>query len=132
VQNNVSSPFGPRGGRAHNGTDYGTPIGTSVWASADGEVTAVVTSCDLNGYIGNRCGGGFGNHIVISHANNYTTTYAHLHPDEIYVSPGDEVTQGQVIAQTGNSGSSTGPHLHFELRRSGSPLNPEAYVEPKR
>lgn len=132
---NITSPFGLRNGRQHRGADFAIPIGTPIWASKEGTVATVVTSCPLNGFIGNRCGGGFGNYIVLNHTYRYPngntgpfqTVYAHLHPDEIYVSPGDPVKQGELIAKSGNSGSSSGPHLHAEIRESGIHRDPAAF-----
>ena len=91
-------------GRYHGAIDYGVPIGTTVYAAADGVVlsaTHLTTS--------------YGNYIVIQHANGLRTWYAHGN-GVFYVSPGDTVSKGQPIMQSGNSGNSTGPHLHFEVR----------------
>jgi murein DD-endopeptidase MepM/ murein hydrolase activator NlpD len=123
----INSPFGPRWGRLHGGIDMACPIGTNIWASAAGTVESVTTSCPLNGYRGSTCGGGFGNNIVIAHSGGIKTYYAHLDGDNIFVAPGATVRQGQVIAKSGNSGSSTGPHLHAEFRLNGTKVNPEIY-----
>jgi len=113
------------GGRIHKGVDIANSKGTSVHAIADGVVTFVQTGCvDGNG----ACGGGFGNNINITHANGLVSLYAHL--DTVNVSNGASVTQGQKIGAMGNTGRSTGPHLHFEIRRGGVPLNPENFISP--
>lgn len=114
----ISSPFGPRWGRNHNGIDiagsaiYGKPI----IAAADGQVT-------LSSYNS----GGYGNYVMINHGNdssgvNYTTLYAHM--SSRAVSSGTWVSKGQVIGYVGSTGYSTGPHLHFEIRVNGTPKNP--------
>ena len=91
-------------GKYHGAIDYGVPVGTTVYAAADGVVlsaTHLTTS--------------YGNYIVIQHANGLRTWYAHGN-GVFYVSAGDTVSKGQPIMQSGNSGNSTGPHLHFEVR----------------
>lgn len=122
----ITSPFGMRFhpihkvNRMHNGIDFAVPTGTPLYAPADG---AVSIASWLRG---------FGNVIMISHyidGQHYTTVMAHL--SRIDVSPGDVVTQGQVIGATGNTGDSTGPHLHFEVRLGGyggTPVNPISYL----
>jgi len=109
----ATSLFGPRWGKYHFGIDYGGPTGTPIVASASGKVTKIRNGCTNNGYIGNRCGGGYGNYMEITHENGTKTLYAHL--SKIEVNLNTKVTQGQVIARMGNSGNSTGPHLHFEI-----------------
>ncbi|MDW8247303.1 MAG: peptidoglycan DD-metalloendopeptidase family protein [Sandaracinaceae bacterium] len=107
----------------HRGTDFGTPNGTPVYAAADGVVVDVFSGCSNNGSLSSRCGGGFGNHVIIDH-RGVTTIYAHLMPGTIRVRPGEMVRCGQRIANSGNSGRSTGPHLHFEVRRGNARLDP--------
>lgn len=92
------------------------------------------TSFADNGYIGNRDGDGYGNYVIIDHGDNIYTLYGHMAKDSITVTAGDTVSQGQVIGKIGNSGNSTGAHLHFEMR---SPVNsynnridPLNYVDP--
>jgi len=87
-----------------NGIDLGCPIGTAVAAAANGTVIAARTGWN----------GGYGNMIIISHPNGTQTLYGHL--SRINVSSGESVSDGQIIGATGNSGKSTGPHLHFEVR----------------
>lgn len=99
------------GGRHHDGVDLAMPEGTEVLASASGEVTYVST--DPQAF--QNCGAciSYGAYIIIKHDDDYTTKYAHL--SEILVSAGDTISQGQIIGKSGNSGGSTGPHLHFEI-----------------
>lgn len=106
----------------HNGTDFATPVGTSVLAAGDGVVVKA------------RKHPLAGNYVVIKHGREYSTRYLHLH--RILVKPGDHVSMGQRIALSGNTGRSTGPHLHFELLKYGHPVNamkvplPEAHPVP--
>ncbi len=100
----------------HNGVDFGCDRGTPVYATGDAVVEAAVSS-------GHN--GGFGRMVLLDHEFGYKTRYAHL--DKILVEPGQRVTRGQVIALTGNSGRSTGPHLHYEVIRRGVPVNPINY-----
>lgn len=97
-------------------------------AVASGVVSTVVTGCANNGSLGNYCNGGFGNYIIITHHNGASTTYAHLKTNSITVSQGDEVKQGQIIAEMGNSGNSSGQHLHFEIKVNEVKQNPLEYV----
>ena len=116
----VTSPFGWRihpihgDKRFHTGVDFGTPMGTPIIAVLDGVVTLAGP------------GGGYGNVVFIKHANGLSTVYAHL--STISVKQGDFVKRGQVIALSGNTGASTGPHLHFEVRVNGTPVNPLPYL----
>ena len=92
------------------------------------------TSYSDNGYLGNSDGGGYGNYIKIQHSDGTITLYAHLSQNTITVIAGDVVEQGQVIAKLGHSGNSTGPHLHFEMRKGGDSganrVDPLDYVDP--
>jgi murein DD-endopeptidase MepM/ murein hydrolase activator NlpD len=101
-----------QGIHGHNGVDFGAPIGTAVYAAMDGVVTLTRGGGGWNG--------GYGNYIVIKHANGVQTLYAHL--DSISVNKGDNVNKSQVIGRSGNSGKSTGPHLHFEVRGARNPF----------
>jgi murein DD-endopeptidase MepM/ murein hydrolase activator NlpD len=94
-----------QGLHGHNGVDLGCPIGTPVFAAAAGTIIVA----DPDGY-----NGGYGKYIVIKHGNGTQTLYAHL--SSIFISVGQEVNQGDRIGSTGNTGRSTGPHLHFEVR----------------
>ena len=73
---------------------------------------------------GDEIAGGYGNYIIIQHDDNYTTRYAHLYYGSIQVKVGDYVWRGQELAKGGNTGDSTGPHLHFETRRNGVSVDP--------
>ncbi|MDR1349451.1 MAG: M23 family metallopeptidase [Zoogloeaceae bacterium] len=98
--------------RAHKGVDYGAPIGTPVRATSNGVVQ----------FVGPR--GGYGNFVLLSHAGNYQTVYAHLSRFAQGLKKGDRVSQGDTIAYTGNTGWSTGPHLHYEFRVKGVQVDP--------
>ncbi len=107
----VAGGIKTQGLHGSNGIDLGARIGTPILATADGEV------------IISRVGGwngGYGNYIVIRHTNGTQTLYAHNNKN--YVSVGDTVKQGDVIAEVGTSGKSTGPHLHFEVRGAKNPF----------
>jgi murein DD-endopeptidase MepM/ murein hydrolase activator NlpD len=100
----------------HAGIDIGAWTGAAVTA-ADG------------GYVAVAAGGwnaGYGNHIIVDHGNGFVTLYAHL--NSIFVKPGENVARGQQIGSVGNTGNSTGPHLHFEIRYQGSPRNPANFL----
>jgi len=94
----------------HGGVDIATPIGTNVMATADGEV------------IHAGWGEGYGVLVVLKHKYGYTSWYGHL--SRILVKKGDIIKQGQIIAISGNTGRTTGPHLHFEIRRFNTRKNP--------
>lgn len=128
----ISSYFGYRWGRSHNGIDVGDGniMGGSAVAAQAGTVIMVSNSCTHNYAKSSSCGcgGGYGNYIVISHDGTYSTLYGHL--TSAYVSVGEYVKQGQVIGAMGSTGFSTGAHLHFEVRVNGSPQDPLGYVSP--
>lgn len=128
----ISSYFGPRWGRNHNGIDVGDGgiMGGTCVASQSGTVIGVVNCCTHN-FAKNYscgCGGGYGNYVLISHDGTYTTIYAHM--TSAWVSVGDYVQQGQAIGSIGCTGHSTGAHLHFEIRVNGVAQNPLNYVGP--
>ncbi len=100
-----------QGVHGHNGVDLAASIGTPVFAAAAGTVIAARNG----GY-----NGGYGSMIIISHANGIQTVYAHL--NDIYINQGQSVTQGQTIGEVGNTGKSTGAHLHFEVRGAKNPF----------
>lgn len=110
-----TSPFGQRWGRAHEGIDLAVPTGTVVAAAADG----VVIQSGENG--------GYGISIYVDHGNGIITRYGHL--SQAYAQVGREVKQGETIGLSGNTGNSTGPHLHFEIRIGDVAVNPANYVE---
>ena len=98
--------------RSHNGIDYGVGTGTPAWSVGGGKVV--------------RAGrhGGYGKLVEIRHANGWLSQYAHL--SKISVRVGQRVTQKQIIGKTGSTGMSTGPHLHYGLKRHGAYVNPLA------
>lgn len=110
----MTSPFGWRWGRMHEGIDIGCGYGAPAYASAAGTVIVA-------GWMG-----GYGNLVVIDHGNGVATAYAHN--SSISVSVGQAVSQGQVIAAIGSTGNSTGPHSHFEVRVNGAPVDPLGYL----
>lgn len=110
----LTSSFGARWGRNHNGIDIGAPTGTPVYASDDGVVTC------------SKYRNSYGNMVVIDHGNGYETYYAHN--SELIVSEGQNVTKGQLIARVGSTGNSTGPHCHFEIHYNGEIKNPANYL----
>jgi len=116
VSGTLTSRFGYRWGRGHKGIDIGAPKGTTIYAAASGTVTATTY-----GY-----GGGYGNHLIISHGNGVQTLYGHC--TSLLVSAGEKVSQGEPIATVGNTGNSYGNHLHFEVRVNGVAQNPQNYV----
>lgn len=116
VTGTITSPFGwrsnPFGGgpEFHQGLDIAAPMGTTVTAAAAGTVIMA------------QWYGGYGNYILIDHGGGYSTGYGHL--SAIYVSTGQSVQRGQAIGAVGSTGQSTGPHLHFEVRIAGKPVDP--------
>jgi len=109
-----TSGFGPRWGRLHAGTDFAGPIGTPIYTTADGVVTHAGWSS------------GYGRLIKIQHEFGIETRYAHLNAMDVSV--GQRVSRGERIGAMGNSGRSTGPHLHYEVRVGGDPVNPMTYI----
>ncbi len=115
---NVTSSFGMRRhpilgySRAHNGIDYGVPTGTPVWAVGDARV---LTAGWRNGY---------GKYVELRHTNGWVSEYGHL--SRVLVRAGQKVSQKDVIARTGSTGLSTGPHLHYGLKHHGKFVNPAA------
>jgi murein DD-endopeptidase MepM/ murein hydrolase activator NlpD len=114
VNGPVTSGFGWRWGRMHEGIDIAVPSGTPVVASAAGTVIHA-------GWLG-----GYGNLVVLDHGNGISTAYAHN--SGLSVGVGTSVGQGQVIAYSGNTGHSTGPHVHFEVRVNGGAVDPLGYL----
>jgi murein DD-endopeptidase MepM/ murein hydrolase activator NlpD len=98
--------------RMHAGVDFGAPIGTPILAAGDGVISRASVM------------GGYGNVVDVTHDGTWSTRYAHLSRFAPGLRAGDRVTQGQVIAYSGNTGRSTGPHLHYEVRRMGVAINP--------
>jgi murein DD-endopeptidase MepM/ murein hydrolase activator NlpD len=115
VNGSITGSFGEnRGSHMHAGIDIPAPTGTPIRAAASGRVV-------LAGYTG-----GYGNYTCIAHGGSVSTCYAHQ--SSIAVGSGSSVSQGQVIGYVGSTGHSTGPHLHFEVRVGGSPVNPLSYL----
>ncbi len=115
-----TSGFGPRWGRMHKGIDIAAPTGTPIHAAADG----VVVSAGWNR-------GGYGKLVDIRHPDGTLTRYAHN--SKIMVRKGQQVQQGQRISLMGSTGFSTGPHLHFEIRKGGKKaVNPIAFLPPRK
>ena len=110
----VSSPYGPRWGTVHQGIDIPCPIGTPILAGESGTVIASYYSASA------------GEYIVIDHGNGVCTEY--MHNSTRLVEAGDTVSRGQVIAYSGNTGFSTGPHCHFGLRMNGVRIDPAPYL----
>lgn len=116
----VSSSFGYREDpfshslRHHDGIDFSAPPGSDVLATGQG----TVVKAEYDGH--------FGNLVEIDHGEGKTTLYAHM--QELLVSPGDEVERGEVIGLVGSTGRSTGPHIHYEVRREGQPVDPSPYL----
>lgn len=119
----VTSEYKYRWGKLHAGIDIsGCGFGSPIYSIGSGVVTEVVSSCPGQGYYGSRCGGGYGNVVYINHGNGVVVKYAHL--NTVTARVGQTVSRGQVVGTMGNSGSSTGTHLHFEVRVNGTAINP--------
>jgi murein DD-endopeptidase MepM/ murein hydrolase activator NlpD len=114
VNDRVTSEYGPRWGRIHEGIDIAGRHGAPIHAAETGWVAHA-------GWIG-----GYGNTLVMDHGGGMTTLYGHM--DGFAVSAGQTISIGQVIGYVGNSGFSQGPHLHFEIRVAGAPVNPRKYL----
>jgi len=111
VKGEVLSSFGVRNGKKHDGIDIAAPTGSPVFAAADGEV--IYSDDGVRGY---------GNMVMLKHKDGFITIYAHNR--ENLVKDGEMVKKGTIIARLGNSGHSSGPHLHFEVRKDKKPRNP--------
>ena len=104
--------------RAHRGIDYASPLGTEIYAVGDGTIT-------MRGW-----SGGYGNIVRIRHANGYETGYGHMNGFASGQSVGSYVRQGEIIGYVGSTGLSTGPHVHFEMKKNGSYVNPAEEIVP--
>ena len=113
-----TSGYGPRWGQMHRGTDFAARSGTPIYATADGVVTRA------------EWWGGYGRVVYIKHSFGIETRYAHL--AKIRVKKGQRVSRGQKIGDMGNSGKSTGTHLHYEVRVDGKDVNPMIYIKAGR
>ena len=120
IRGRLTSGFGPRRHPIHrvisfhSGIDLAAPYGSAIMASDSGRVI-------FNGWYG-----GYGKVVIVDHGRNYSTLYAHL--SRINASRGENIQKGQVVGYEGQTGYSTGPHLHFEVRRDGKPQNPLNYL----
>jgi murein DD-endopeptidase MepM/ murein hydrolase activator NlpD len=115
----LTSGYGWRWGKMHRGVDVAGPVGTPIYAAADG----VIEKAGYNS-------GGYGYLVEIRHADGSMTRYGHN--SKLLVQPGQEVRQGQHVSNMGSTGFSTGPHLHFEIHRSGKgAVNPIAFLPPR-
>jgi murein DD-endopeptidase MepM/ murein hydrolase activator NlpD len=117
AQGTLSSRFGMRWGRPHNGIDIASS------SKPNGPITAAMAGRVTEAYHDRS---GYGNLVIIDHGNGVETYYAHL--SKISVKEGQEVKQGEVLGYMGNTGNSTGNHLHFEIRKNDKPLNPLKYL----
>lgn len=119
----VTSNFGTRTHpitgkkHTHTGIDFGAPQGTPIYAAEDGVV------------IVSQLWSGYGNCIIIDHGNGLWTLYGHIRNGGLLVDVGDTVEKGDKIAEVGSTGNSTGPHLHFEVRKNEVPVNPGGYLK---
>ncbi|MEQ1506232.1 MAG: peptidoglycan DD-metalloendopeptidase family protein [Myxococcota bacterium] len=118
----VTSRFGLRNDpidhtvRAHHGIDLAAPEGSTIQAVRAGKVSFAGSS------------GGYGNLVIVDHGDGLQTRYAHCR--QITVAPGEDVAAGQAIATVGSTGRSTGPHVHFEVRDHGTPVDPSTLLDP--
>jgi murein DD-endopeptidase MepM/ murein hydrolase activator NlpD len=112
-----TSPFGYRWGKLHAGIDIGASYGSPIYAASDGVVT----------YAGPK--NGYGRLVTIGHGNGVETAYGHM--SRIVTHAGQRVHAGDVIAYVGSAGHSTGPHLHFEVRLGGRPVDPRPYLRAR-
>jgi murein DD-endopeptidase MepM/ murein hydrolase activator NlpD len=108
------NPFGGFSYEMHRGIDFRGPIGTPIYATADGIVVTAQYS------------GGYGNYVVIDHGYGYETLYAHM--SDLSVRAGDRVRRGDLVGELGSTGRSSGPHLHYEVHRNGQAVNPRYYL----
>lgn len=109
-------PITRKPGAFHSGLDIGAPSGTSILAAESG---TVILAQFWNGY---------GNTVVVDHGNGLWTLYPHIRMDGIKVEKGDTVKKGQLLAEVGSTGRSTGPHLHFEVRLNERAVDPSTYL----
>jgi len=123
VEGKVTSKFDPERmhptlhiKRPHTGVDYGVPEGTKVRVAYDGKVIEARDAGDARGY-----------YIIVDHGNDFTTRYYHLKADSLKVDINQPIKAGTVIAESGNTGIGTGPHLHFETRYKNQAFNPELF-----
>jgi murein DD-endopeptidase MepM/ murein hydrolase activator NlpD len=115
IEGKINSKFGWRGGRVHAGIDFQLSVGDTVYNAFDGVVRL------------SKYHGGYGNCVIVRHHNGLETLYGHF--SKRLVKSGDLVNAGQVLGLGGSTGRSTGPHLHFETRYLGRPINPSYLID---
>ena len=125
----ITSPYGNRNGSFHGGVDItgykkGTHLLDYICAKDAGKVVAVRKNCT-----GFESGGSYGNYVIIDHCSGYKTVYAHMAHGSVVPNVGDQVAEGQVIGYMGNTGTSYGGHLHFEVRHNDQRINPTEYLD---
>ncbi|MGH7884710.1 MAG: peptidoglycan DD-metalloendopeptidase family protein [Thermodesulfobacteriota bacterium] len=114
----ITSRFGKRNGKFHYGVDIAAKIGTKIRSASDGVV--ILSGSNIDGF------GGYGKVIILQHSKNILSVYAHNNRN--YVSEGLCVREGEVIGEVGSTGNSTGPHLHFEIRKNKEPIDPTLFL----
>lgn len=114
INTRITSYYGPRWGRIHEGLDFAAPMGSPIRVVSSGRVV-------YSGW-----SGGYGYVVIVEHQKGLRTLYAHN--SKLLVNVGESVGKGEVIARSGNTGNSTGPHLHFEVQVNGRPENPLDYI----
>ena len=121
----ITSYYGYRWGRLHAGIDIsGCGFGSPIYSIGEGTVSAVTNTCADRGYYGSSCGGGYGNAVRVKYSGGMEVIYSHIMGSNIRVSVGQHVSKGQVVGYMGNSGSSTGTHLHFQVNMPSGSVNP--------
>lgn len=128
----ITSTFGPRWGSFHSGIDIAPTVNkngkTAIVSYADGKVIASNDGCGV-GKAFHKCGGGYGNFVMIDHGGGIVTVYAHLAKGSVAVGIGKSVKAGDGIALMGNTGHSFGKHLHFEVKKDGKKIDPAPYLK---
>ena len=121
----ITSYYGFRWGRLHAGIDIsGCGFGSPIYSIGEGTVSEVTNNCSDRGYYGSKCGGGYGNAVRVKYSNGMEVIYSHIMGSNIRVSVGQHVSKGQIVGYMGNSGSSTGTHLHFQINMPSGSVNP--------
>lgn len=115
VRGRLSSAFGPRGRRPHEGIDISAKRGTAIVAAESGKVIHA-------GRLGD-----YGKVVIVKHSGSYRSIYAHAR--KLYVRKGEFVERGEKVAEVGTTGNATGPHLHFEIRKRQRPVDPSLYLD---
>lgn len=125
----ITSAYGKRGDSWHGGVDVtGYRSNTHVldYITAKAAGTVVASRNNIEGFV---AGGNYGNYVIIDHGSGYKTLYAHMAYGSVKVKVGDKVTEGQVIGYMGNTGTSYGGHLHFEVRLNDTKIDPTPYLD---